>query len=237
MNRRDFLAFAPASIGAAAVCPALAASDHPSFRMKIASGRVVVGPDEPDRAGWDRRSLQEAMDFASRSGFALDMLPGVYRIAGLVVDAPLAIRGTPGETVIEPAGADAATLDIRPADREKRLSGVSLHGLIFRGKSLLHARAVDVSQRPIHTLPYVPERFNGLVTAYRTDGLTIADCAFDGAVGAAIALWECHGAAVARNRIAHSRVALFSHAGRGNVFADNILEETVDLGVYVAHHA
>lgn len=236
MNRRDFLKFAPASISAASF-PALAASDGLSFRTKIAAGRVVVSPDGPDCTGWERCSLQEAMDFASRRDGVLDMLPGVYRVSELVIDAPLAIRGTPRETVIEPVGADAATLDIHPAGGEKRLRGVSLHGLIFRGKSLPYRRAVDAAQRPIHTLPYVPERFNGLVAAYRSDGLTIADCAFDGAVGAAIALWECHGADVARNRIADSRVALFSHAGRGNVFADNILEETVDLGVYVAHHA
>ncbi|MBY6243630.1 hypothetical protein [Methylosinus sp. Sm6] len=234
MNRRDFLVSLPASI--AAVSASVATECAWSYPVEAMRDRIVLGAGS-ERPNATRRTLQGAIDDAVRARVPLDILPGVYRADELAIEAPLTLRGTPGKTIIESGGCGAVTLDIRPRDKKSRLSAVAVSGLVFRGNSLPHARAVDAAERPTYPLPDAPQRFNGLVTAYCVDELVVRDCAFDGASGAAIGLWRCRGAEIVENQIERSRVALFSYAGRGNVFADNRIDDSVEFGVYVAHHA
>jgi hypothetical protein len=235
MKRRDFLKLAAASAGV--VCwPALAAPPESSFPIRRLRDRIIVLPDRAGGIRQERRSLQEAIDLATAAGAGLEILPGVYRTKGLIIEGPLVVRGTPGQTVIEPAGLEAPKLDIRPKASGERLSGVRLSGLVFDGKLMPHANEGDTAERPIDPLPLGLEHFTGLVTAVRVDDLMIEDCEFGGASAAALALWECRAANISRNWIASSRVALFSYAGRGNVFGENRFADSVEFGSYVAHH-
>lgn len=151
-----------------------------------------------------------------------------------MIDAPLSVRGTPGQTIIEPMG-QVFTIDVRPQSGRECLSNVSLSGLTFLGGSLPHAVGVNPLERAIDALPYATERFNGLLTAWRVDDFLVSDCVFEGAPEAAVALWECRGAKISNNRIRLSRVAMFSHAGRDNAFCGNDCAESIEFGTYLAH--
>ncbi|WP_330083952.1 hypothetical protein [Methylocystis iwaonis] len=236
MNRRNFVKLLPLSIGAASA-PSWAADGLPIFHVERFSDRLFVAADRVSDKSLSRATLQEAIHLASRRGLALEFGEGVFRTRGFVIDAPLSVRGTPGRTIIKPMGQESFTIDVRPQAGRERLSGVSLSGLTFSGGSLPHAMGVNPLERPIDTLPYAPERFNGLLTAWRVDGFSVSDCVFEGAPQAAVALWECQGARISNNRISLSRVAMFSHAGRDNVFFGNDCAESIEFGVYLAHFA
>ncbi|MDR2011718.1 MAG: hypothetical protein LBQ20_01445, partial [Rhodanobacter sp.] len=224
MKRRDFLISLPiAATSVPSVRLAFVTTSEHRYPIEVRPDRIVIGAASDKRNAKKRMlreaTLQEAVDIASKASLPLEIRPGIYRAEELAIEAPLSLWGTPGKTIIESGARGAMTLDIRPREKETRLSAVSISGLVFRGMSLAHAKTIDPAERPIHTLPHAPKHFNGLVTAYCVDRLAIRDCVFDGASGTAIGLWRCREAEITNNEIKHSSVALFSYAGRGNVFA------------------
>lgn len=237
MKRRDFLICSAATAGWA-LAGSTTSQGAPRYPILIDRDRVVLGPERARIATGNWRTVQEAIHVALAKRATLELLPGVYRTASqLTIEGPLLIRGVAGKSILEATHNVALNLDIRPGVTGARVSTVSLQGLTFLGKGLPHGCPVDATQRPICTLPSALNGFNGLVTAYRVDNLSIEDCSFDGGSGAALALWECRQADVSRNAITRSRIAFFSHTGQGNVFSGNRIAQSVDLGVYIAHHA
>ena len=97
MNRRRFLATAPAILGAGGLALADTPAQAPAVtRPRATSGdaiepdweqrvRITVGPDKADMVGSDHRLIQSAVDYvAGLGGGTVQILPGTYRFRNAV---------------------------------------------------------------------------------------------------------------------------------------------------------
>ena len=163
----------------------------------LAAGAVTAGPAmaapanpyisatdfglKPDAKGDQSARLQKAIAMASERGLVLLLPGGTYKVSGLRIDRPIVIQGLRGQTRLV-ATNDAGVLAIEAED--VTLDGISFFG---SGGALVRDQA--------------------LVSAQKSERMTIENCGFSDFAGSGLRLTQCSG------RIAHNRASMLGQTG------------------------